>query len=247
MTSDTVDAFVANRWADAKKVLTDLDSRFVERMETTHRLQTAGFVATSTWGDWRTPGKRLSKRWHRLLEACFDLCLQLKLLQVSADSLSASSFKELSTEEAGMRAVYHFRSWFIHAISLTEKCDTVIDRTVEAYVRDRKRSKLMKATLRKKVREQAKQNIEKQRNDFVHAGRGSWEIAPTEQQMWEGVVSIGMPPQSMLEESFWPSQGRRGMGGFFEPLFDHLTTELCRKLGRILSELESELEVEESN
>ena len=240
-TSPSIDTFVTNRWSDAKEVLRRLDSPYVQRMESTHRMQTAGLVVPNTWGESRTPTQRLPAGWHRLLEACFELSTQSTFLKVSVKSLSASSLAEFSMEEAGVQAMFHLRSWYIHATSLTETCEDAINSTVDLYVEETSRVKQLKRDYKGRVYQRAKQPIESQRNGYVHLAKRPWGKVATERNIWEGAVSIDMVPQSLLEDSFWLFEGQRGKDGFFEPIIDLLTSHLYMTLGEILGELESEI------
>ena len=241
MRREPVDEFVSNRWADAKNVLRSLDSQFVERMESTHRFQIAGLVVPSTYGGQLSPLNRLPAQWHRLLEACFELSTQLTLLNACVMGLSASSLTGLSPHDAGVQAMFHLRSWFIHATSLTEACENVIEKSANAYIKNSKQSRQIARKYRGNVYELAKKNIENQRNEYTHLANTPWGKVATERGLWESIVSIGMTPPSMLQDSFWIFQGERGKNGFYEPLLNQLTDNLCESLGMILLELEGEI------
>ena len=116
----SIDAFVNHRWEDAKEALRKLDSDFVSRLESEHRLQTLGLGMPQQYSAGDRPKRLLSKKWHHLLEACLELTMQARNVQVAATSLTADENAGLSSYEAGTRADYHFRSWFIHATALTE-------------------------------------------------------------------------------------------------------------------------------
>ena len=55
-------------------------------------------------------------------------------VQVAATSLTAKANVGMSSYEAGLRADYYFRSWFIHATALTERTDDVISKATDVYI-----------------------------------------------------------------------------------------------------------------
>ena len=137
----SLDDFVDHRWEDAKEELRKLDSDFVSRLESELRLQTLGLGMPQQYSTGKRPKQLLSKEWHHLLEACSELTMQAWNVQVAATSLTAKANVGMSSYEAGLRADYHFRSWFIHATALTERTDDVIRKAADVYIAEPAKSK----------------------------------------------------------------------------------------------------------
>ena len=203
----SIDDYVSHRWEDAKEALRKLDGEFVNRSESEHRLQTLGLDMPQLYSAGDRPKRLLSKKWHHLLEACLELTMQAWNVQVAATSLTAKANVGMSSYEAGLRADYYFRSWFIHATALTERTDDVIRKATDVYIAEPAMRKEVAKRHKTSVYQQITNRIDRQRNDYVHARR-SWAKALTEDQLWEGQVTIGMTPAKFLEEFHYPAQGK---------------------------------------
>ena len=84
----SLDDFVDHRWEDAKEELRKLESDFVSRLESEHRLQSLGLGMPQRHSAGDRPKRPLSKEWHHLLEACSELTMQAWNVQVAATSLT---------------------------------------------------------------------------------------------------------------------------------------------------------------
>lgn len=236
----SIDDFVESRWTDAKATLAKLDQDFVSKVESEVRLQAAGL--TTPWepkGESRKPLRRLSSEWHRLLEACLELTMQEAILRVAADGLTRDATRRRSQVEIGKQGDYHFRSWFVHATTLTERVDDVINWTTKVYVVDRKVRSRINKRHQGQVYQQVTNQISRQRNSFVHSSR-SWAKAMTEEELWEAHVAAGMTPRSFLDELHHPAGGEQLISGKYDQ-FVALTEDLCDCLGSILQDLELEV------
>ena len=237
----SIDDFVKHRWADAKVALAKLDQDFVSKVESEVRMQAAGL--TTPWqpeGESRRPVRRLSSKWHRLLEACLELTMQESILRMSAYSLISDPNREGELVDIGRQSDYHFRSWFVHATTLTERVDEVIDWTTRVYVAHREACSGMTKRHQGQVYQQVTKQTIRQRNSFVHRSR-SWARAMTEEELWESHVAAGMTPQSFLDELHYPAGGEQLISGRYDK-FVTLTEEMCDCLGSILQALESEIQ-----
>ena len=177
---NTIDDFVNRRWHDAKYTLRRLDSRFVDKVEYTVRLQSVGLSTPRSPNSEDTPRQRLSKRWHQLLEACLELTIEASRLQVSTQSLGTDAYLGMLPVDVGQRVDYHLSSWVTHAVTLSDRVKEVITRTVETYMGDGETAK----TLSKRYREHVEQEITKSgerpnlrslRKEFVHGNQRSWQ------------------------------------------------------------------------
>ena len=235
----SIDDFVDHRWENAKDELRKLDGDFVSRLESEHRLQTLGPGMPQRYSAGKRPKQLLSKEWHHLLEACSELTMQAWNVQVAATSLTAKANVGMSSYEAGLRADYYFRSWFIHATALTERTDDVIRKAADVYIAEPAKSKEVAKRHKTSVYQQITNRIGRQRNDYVHPNR-SWASGITEDQLWEGDVTIGMTPAKFLEEFHYPAQGNDMMAGKFDG-YGAETTKILDCIGSILHDLETDI------
>ena len=235
----SIDDFVNHRWEDAKEALRKLDSDFVSELESEHRLQTLVLDMPQQYSAGNRPKRLLSRKWHHLLEACLELAMQAWNVRVAATSLTAEANAGLSIYEAGLRADYHFRSWFIHVAALTERTDDVIRKTADVYIAESGRSKELAKRHRTSVKQQITERISRQRNEYMHPKR-SWASGITENQLWEGHVTIGMTPTKFLDEFHYPAQGKNMMVGKYDGYVDE-TRKILDCVGSILQKFETDL------
>ena len=110
----SIDDFLDHLWANAKEELRELDRDYVSRVESAARLQAVGLEASLPYGVSTAPAQRLSTEWHRLLEACTELRMQVDCVRIAAKGLTGEANNGLPSYEAGVQSDFHFRSWFMH-------------------------------------------------------------------------------------------------------------------------------------
>ncbi len=238
--TELIDQFVENRWEDAKEALRQLDHEYVEKFESTVRLQRMELETPWTANPSDKPRRRLSKAWHHLFEECQELVEQTIVLQTSAGSLRRESFQNLPPQAAGSRADYHWRSWFIHSVALCERTEAVVRKTLDVYCQNLEAKRDIRERHVSAIRSGVKEYAVRQRDSYVHANRGSWSRGITEEQLWEGVISIGMKPRQQLEQFWLPRHGQRAQNGEHD-VFATFTHEILTRLGQILQSLEEDL------
>ena len=112
----TIDDFVRNRWADAKEALRELDPDYVSTMETLLGLDRSGLLAPPDMvakSD-KQPRKRLSKRWHGLLEACFELTVITRNYLICYGNLTSEAVRRMDDVEAGRLFMFGFYTSLSH-------------------------------------------------------------------------------------------------------------------------------------
>ena len=236
----SIDDFIIHRWVESKEALRQLDPEFVRRHETTVRLQNMAFWSPFSIDPREPPQRRLSKKWHSLLESCNELVWREMVLRESASYLTAETLNDLSVEAAGARSYFALRSWFVFMVAICEQVDTVVRRTVNVHLSQPKARKEIAARFRSLVHERVRIHVNEHRNQLVHGDRGSLAQGISEDALWEGEVSIGMTPTLALEQFHLPAQGGRAQAGKYDQ-FVELTEYRCEQLGQILFELEGEL------
>lgn len=235
----SIDSFVNRRWEDAKDALRKLDNDFVSRLESEHRVQTLGLDMPERYSVGFTPKKRLSKQWHYLLESCLELTMQVWNVKVAAVGQIPEANASHPIHEVGVRADYHFRSWFIHVQALAERADDLIRKATTVYIDDPENRTEIAKRHQTSVRQQIIERVQEQRNSYLHARR-SWGSGNTKEQLWEGNVAIGMTPTKFLDEFHYPDIGNRTMAGKYKG-FVAETTAILDGIGSILQELEADL------
>ena len=145
----------------------------------------------------------------------------------------------LSSYETGLRADYHFRSWFIHATALTERTEDVIRKTADVYIAESGHRTKVVERHKTSVYQQITERIRKQRNDYVHPNR-SWASGITEDQLWEGHVAIGMTPTKFLDEFHYQVQGKVLIDGKYDG-YAAETTLILDCIGFVLEDFEGDL------
>ena len=239
----SIEDFVNHRWADAKEALRKLDEKFVGELETAVRLNRLGLSAASQHEVKSVPQQCLSTEWHRLLESCTELVMQMSVLQAAAVCLTADANRETELVQAGKMADYHFRSWFVHVNTLAERANSVIEWTIEVYVDNEHEGTKLAKEMKARVYREMTEPFKDTRNSNVHGSRRSWAGGITEDLLWEGMVAIGMTPQLQLEEFHHPTEGRRLKSGKHN-YFVNETETICNSLGSILLEFEDHLSKE---
>ena len=239
-----IDDFIGRRWKDAKAELLVLDQGYVAKVETELRLYELDLLPA--WHPFHVeynPARRLSKSWHRLLEACFELIMQVEHVRTAAVGLTADANRHLTQTEAGKRANFYFRSWFIHVYTLGERTLSIIERTVQVYSPSSKSSSELTSRYQRRVTREIIRPNSHVRHEFAHGRTDqsrSWASGITEDELWEGMVAIGMTPQMQLVEFGYPSQGSAVLSGKYEQFID-ATEGILNIIGSILEELEAEV------
>ena len=239
----TIEDFIVHRWVDAKEALRERDPEFVGWSENTVGLSRIGLTTPWSVDGRETPKKPLPKEWHRLLEACVELVLQRTCLQVAAEGLHNGNNSKLSILEAGKSQSYHVRSWVIHADTIAERTNDVIQKTSDLYVTDPYQAGEVAKRHKASVKKTLTAHVRASRNEYAHGTTRSWSQALTKERHWERAVAIGVTPKDFLDEYFYSPQGQKTIDGtyyFIAPL----TTEMVRNLGMILHHLEEDLMTE---
>ena len=217
--------FINCRWSDAKEMVRNLDPDYLSKVES---------VDASV-----APKQRLSKKWHHLLEACFELHMEANRVRFTSENLRARAHKTSPIIESGRITDFCIRSWFIHALALAERTDGLIDKTVGVYVSCQSAGKEISKRHKQMVEEQVGRWVRKQRNDYVHPNR-SITAGITEDQHWELSTAAGPSTLNVAERSLFQNRGVRVKQGEFN-FFDDWTTMVIERLGTILNDFEKDL------
>ncbi len=232
--------FVDNRWADAKEELRKLDSDFVSRLESEHRLQTLGLGMPQQYSVGSRPKRPLAKEWHRLLEDCSELVLQETILQTAVDCLIDDSRRGLPPVAVGKRFFYHMHSWFMHADTLLERAQSVIEKTTYLYIPNRKVARKIAKRHCNFVRSnEFYEKIRKLRVQFAHGTIRSWGQIVTEDNLWEESVAVRKTPQLYFDQFLFPN--REKVTQSYGIIVDGDTKGMLDHIGEILHEFEKDI------
>ncbi|MBI3744427.1 MAG: hypothetical protein HY261_09115 [Chloroflexi bacterium] len=236
MPSHTIDEFVENRWRDAKTELRGLDPLYVQRVEKKAFSDPDPLMTDADI----SPATRLSKEWHQLLEACYELALRQDLLRFASIALTAHNQPPPVASQAGKASTYHFRSWFAHALALAEQANYVGVSSERVYLSSGKKKAGPSDRLKARISGLVTTRVEQHRNDYLHGGRSSWANGITEDGLWELGVSVNMTPSLHLEQFVYDRQGLEFLLGKQRP-FVQVTEEVLARLGDALHDFEVDL------
>ena len=127
----SISDFVENIWRRAKVELGELDGNFLSAIDHEVRLDNLGLAAPWPSAIERRPQYQLPDRWHQLLESCLELEIQADCLMTAASLLNPGQFITSDPEYVGKTAIINWRSWFVHALSLAERSESVIAKTIQ--------------------------------------------------------------------------------------------------------------------
>ena len=236
----SIEDFVSNRWSDAKEALRKLDPDFVDRSDSLARLERMelygppGLMRIADQG----PKKWLSGKWHRLLEACYELIVQTRDYQTAIRNMTSEASKGLSDIEAGKHFAYNFRVWVFYQNAVVEHVKTVITRVSKTYECPTRSSNQLKQHYHRKANA-LKEGFEDERNTIAHGG-GFTSRALTASHLWEGFVATGLHPWRLLDEFVYECDGCRVKSGHYDCM-TALPPRLLDALASILHGLENEI------
>ncbi len=239
----TIDDFINHRWQDARETLRSLDPDFVNELETLVRSEGTHQTESSLAGPIKMPRQQLSKEWHKLLAACLDLTMQVEILRVPAHALNSRTVRQMGNDRIVPTLDYHIRSFLVHAKTLAEVSDLVIDTFIcaqlVASIGNKGRTNLGKK-YRDRVYSGITKHVDKLRNRIVHPGRGLWGQVVTQEQRWEGPIAIGFTPEMAVEQVVFVAFVEQAKEGGYDELND-VVDVFAQQLGLILHDLEQEV------
>ena len=214
----SIEDFVSNRWSDAKEALRKLDPDFVDRLDSLARLERMQLYMPPDWigTEHQIPKKRLSKEWHDLLEACFELIIQARDYRTAISNMASETSRGLSDLEVGKQFAYNFRVWALYQHAIVEHVKTVISFAVKIYPSGKESRNQLKKRHHRKA-DTLKERIEADRQAIVHGG-GLTSQELTKDQWWEGGVAIGMLPGHVLDEFVYEESGRAIKAGRYDAM-----------------------------
>ena len=233
----TIEDFVHHRWADGKEALRALDSEFVGTMETRlaiesiHLFAPPDMIARSE----KQPTKRLSKDWHKLLEACFELTVITRNYQACYRTLSSEATHGMDDVEAGKAFVYGFYTGVTYQDEVIQHIKTVISYVSKVYGVPNQRKKHCH-----ELADVLKKQTDDARNAIAHGG-GFIAQALTTEQWWEVSVALGMNPSYLLDEQVYAERGKRLRSGAYDAIIKAGTQQFLEKVASLLHDFEQEL------
>ena len=198
----SIDDFVSNRWADAKEVLRKLDPDFVDTMDSLARMERMDLWAPLDMitKSERPPRRRLSKRWHGLLEECYELTVITRHYQTSVRNMTSAEASGMNDDEAGRLFVYSYYTWVFYQNAVIEHTKTAISLVSRIYGAREGTPNQLKESYHRKA-DALKKRTEEGRNAIAHGG-GFISRALTEDLLWENHVAIGILPHHTIDHHY---------------------------------------------
>ena len=236
----SIEDFINHRWQDAKAQLSEIAPDFVQWVDSTVGLEAIGLAPPWETENFPVPSRRLPKKWHRLLQACYEMVMHMTMLRVAAEDMTAEANKGLPSNQAGRRFLHHQAAWLAHAEAVAEAAGNLISLTIAIYVKDIKKGKEVAKRRKQQVHDDIIQQIKKFRNDHIHPARMVLASGITEDGLWEGLVAFELAPQTNLIQYVYPPLGEKLKTGGDNP-FSIKAEEMLEHIGLILKEMEAEI------
>tara|TARA_B100000315_G_C14505875_1_gene554580 strand:- start:170 stop:877 length:708 start_codon:yes stop_codon:yes gene_type:complete len=228
----SIEAFIENRWAEAKTELEGISPAFVKTLQAYDALVSHGFVLPEGIP---APEQRLPVNWHDFLETTFDVTQAVERLDITLEFLESNSERRL--------AVYFYEIWVQSAYILCEKVEGLIAHTCKVHSINRKAKRAYYGLIKAEVREE----IEKRRTAIVHGvnrpEKGTSPIsatAITQDGLWEGGVFLGPKIIRVAIDNSYENGGYLTPKDYFE-ILKASTETVLDKMGGILELVDKDL------
>ena len=233
--ASVMEEFIDRRVADAHEELVRRDPEYAAYMGKVVRAIGSGLAIPEQVIREKRPKQRLSKRWHELLEACFELPWHYWHVEY-ASRLASGDFVESSAKETVIRSEFYRASTFIHLQTLCEHVEKVIKHTARVYLSPSQASETSKRFQQRMRKEH--RAIAKLRQQCVHP-LDPPASGVTEAGLWESAVVMGHNGFRVTDPDLQELAGyiRSGMWRTMRGM----TEVECRRLGQVLLDLEGEL------
>lgn len=221
----SINNFMANRWAEAKEILSQQDSAFVKTIGVYDALR--GEMGLTLPDNPPTPSFRLEPRWYDLLESTMDISQHLRRLELTVSKVDSAANRR--------DAIYYFNTWVQDIWSLCEKICRLISVSCSLYSLGKRKEKY-----RQEVKVKVQDKAGQMRHALVHGadeqgkGFGINARAITEDRLWELGVALGPDniPQADSFNQEAPSWLRQNKA---------VTLDILATLGSILFGLDQDI------
>lgn len=232
----TIRDFINNRWADAKEELLRRDPSFVKTLEAYVHAPKLGLLLPKN-SKLPIPTTGLSVRWHKLLEATYDIVNALDTLHLNVTLLEHGIDRRL--------AVYHFDAWVQHVFNL---CDKIRRQLVTLSCRQyfpgkqQEKGKQLIVHYSQQIKSKVQDEVDQYRSPLVHGAGGMGTLAQramTDQlQSWEIFVVGG---DRMIDETLQAFYKSGHPEVDFSEILPGKTEFVVNTLGAILEDLEKDI------
>lgn len=244
-----IDEFVNRRWEEAKAALQPIKDRTESNPRQKALLNRLYSPTTPlTDGDIydlyqqllrRRP--TLSRKWHHLLEVCYELTVQADIVETASDCLHPEIYRELPPERAGLLVLHNYRSWFVHGFALAERVQQAIEKTALLYTTDTAERNALFNLYRRRIAREVTGMIREHRTEFAHGTiRSQIGSAMTTDGLWEGFLEDRRTLADQIFGWDYPSQARIALSGHFNDHICFMSAALDH-LGTILQDFEKSL------
>ena len=191
----------------------------------------------------RPPTKRLPRRWHNLLEACYELTVMTQNYQACYAALTSEAVREMDDVAAGRRFVYGFYTGVFYQDAVIQHTKTVMSFVARIYGMRKGTPNQLKTRYHKKA-DKIKERTDKARNAIAHgAGTGGRFVgqALTEEQWWEVSVAVGIYPKYLLDEFHYAERGKSLRSGAYDEIMKKGPQGFLGEVATILHDFEQEI------
>ena len=185
----------------ARDALSEIDSRYVDRMDDVFRLESLNLSHPSrSGGRVPVPANRLSPEWHRTLEAVLDMYSAIQTLELNTELIGVGSSDE-ERFPVGALVNYHLSNCWLNAQVVVEKSGVLIKYILRRSGMPREQSRPMKDSIMSEL-DALQVALEKRCDPDLHGGPGNLFEAITEDGLWESMVALKASPEVTVDGIF---------------------------------------------
>ena len=223
-----------------------MDSDFVDQLDSVVRMERMDLWAPSDMltKSKRPPRRRLSKKWHELLEECFELTVISRHYQTSANNMTSEAASGMDDFDVGRLFVYSFYTGVLYQDAVIEHTKTVISLVSRIYGSREGIPNQLKERCHKRA-DTLKKRTKEARDGIAHGahgvGKGRYvSQALTEGQLWENHVAIGILPHRIIDHHY-DERGHSVHSGYYDELIETRSRTFLDNVARLLHDFEQEI------
>ncbi|MBT3941604.1 MAG: hypothetical protein HOC77_13000 [Chloroflexi bacterium] len=226
----------------ARNALSEIDSRYVDRMDDVFRLESLKLSHPSrTGGRVPDPVGRLSPEWHKTLEAVLDVYSAIQTLELNTELIGAESSDE-KRFPVGALVNYHLSNWWPNAQAVVEKSGVLIKYVLRRAGMPREQSRPIEDNIMSEL-DALQVALEKRRDPDLHGGPGNLFEAITEDGLWESMVALKASPEVTVDGIFEEGAMRQRSRATYTR---RNTDFIIRRIAEIVKKLSDELGCDQS-
>lgn len=240
-----IDEFVNRRKKEAKAALQPIKDRVdssPQRKALRNRLYSPTTPLTDhdmydLYEQLRRGEPTLGKKWHGLLEVCYELTIQVDIVETASDCLHPEIYQDLPPERAGLFALHNYRSWFMHGFALAEWVRQAIEKTVLLYTTKTVEKNALLNPYKRRIAREVINAIREERNEFAHAIKSDAGSSMTSAGFWESSLRSSRTLADKLFATHYVAHARMALEGDYYK-YIRISSIPLDHLGTILQDFE---------